>query len=120
MRSNIDNNMRVIIFHQSSMRIVYQTLTLILFYNGILNKLIINLKELLKRWPNSKYISIEIDNYINSSNPILPGSYGLPKIHKKGLPLRIIVSSSRSPLHNLATYLQRILQDIVYRFHLVT
>jgi len=32
------------------------------------------------------------------------------KIHKKGHPLRI-VSSSGSPLHNLATFLQKILQD---------
>jgi len=74
------------------------------------NKLLNNLKELLKRWQNSKYISIQTHNHINSSNPILPRAYGLPKIHKKGHPLRIIVSSSGSPLHNLATYLQKILQ----------
>jgi len=75
------------------------------------NKLLINLKDLLKRWLNSKYISAQTHNYINSSNPILPRAYGLPKIHKKGHPLRIIVSSSGSPLHNLATFLQKILQD---------
>jgi len=75
-----------------------------------INKLLNNLKELLKRWKNSKYISIQTHNYINASNPILPRAYGLPKIHKKGHPLRIIVSSSGSPLHNLATYLQKILQ----------
>jgi len=33
----------------------------------------------------------------------------LPKIHKRDCPLRIIVSSTGSPLHNLAVYLQRIL-----------
>jgi len=75
------------------------------------NKLLINFKKLLKRWLNSKYISIQTHNYINSSDPILSRAYGLPKIHKKGLPLRIIVSSSGSPLHNLIIYLQRILQD---------
>jgi len=75
------------------------------------NKLFINLKELLKRWLNSKYISIQTHNYINSSNPILPRAYSLPKIHKKGHPLRIIVSSSESPMHDLATYLQRIIQE---------
>jgi len=68
------------------------------------NKLLTNLKELLKRWQNSKYISIQTHNYINSS--ILPRTYGLPKIHKEGLPMRIIVSSSGGPLHNLAIYLQ--------------
>jgi len=82
----------------------------ILQWNPV-NKLLINLKELLKRWLNSKYISVQTHNYINSFNPILPRAYGLPKIHKKGLPLRIIVSSSGSFLHNLVTYLQRILQN---------
>jgi len=75
------------------------------------NKLLTNLKKLLKRWTNSKYISIQTHNYINSSNPILPRAYGLPKIHKKGYPLRIIVSSSGSLLHNLAIFLHKILQD---------
>jgi len=75
------------------------------------NKLINNLKDLIKRWLNSKYISAQTHKYLNSSNPILPRAYGLPKIHKTGFPLRIIISSSGSPLHNLATYLQKILQD---------
>jgi len=35
----------------------------------------------------------------------------LPKIHKRDLPLRIIVSSSGSPLHNLAVFLQKILHN---------
>jgi len=60
-----------------------------------------NLKEMLKCWVKSKYISSQIHNFLNSSNPILLRAYGLPKIHKSGLPLRIIVSSSGSPLHNL-------------------
>jgi len=38
-------------------------------------------------------------------------AYGLPKIHKTDYPLRIIVSSLGSPLHNLASYLQKILQE---------
>jgi len=64
------------------------------------NKLLKNLKQLLNRWSNSKYITTHTHNFLNSSNPILPRAYGLPKIHKQGLPLRIIVSSSGSPLHS--------------------
>jgi len=64
------------------------------------NKLLKNLKQLLNRWSNSKYITTRTHNFLNSSNPILPRAYGLPKIHKQGLPLRIIVSSSGSPLHS--------------------
>jgi len=48
-------------------------------------------------------------NGLNGSNAILPRAYGLPKIHKEGHPLRIIVSSSGSPLHNLAIFLHKIL-----------
>jgi len=40
---------------------------------------------------------------------ILPRAYGLPKIHKIGYSLRIIVSCSGSPLHNLALFLHKIL-----------
>jgi len=47
---------------------------------------------------------------LNVSNAILPRAYGLPKIHKTGHSLRIIVSSIGSPVHNFATYLKTILQ----------
>ncbi|XP_018306455.1 uncharacterized protein [Mycetomoellerius zeteki] len=33
----------------------------------------------------------------------------MPKVHKDGYPLRIIISSTGSPLHNLATFLYKIL-----------
>ena len=39
----------------------------------------------------------------------LPRSYGLPKIHKKGIPLRMIVSCINSPLYNLAVLLKEII-----------
>jgi len=80
---------------------------------NLINKLLTNLKEILKRWVSSKFITIQTYNYLNISTPILPRAYGLPKVHKEGLPLRIIVSSSGSPLHNMATYLQRILHDSI-------
>jgi len=55
--------------------------------------------------------SAQTHNFLNSSNRILPRAYGLPKIHKRGLLLRIIASSSGSPLHNPAVYLQKILHN---------
>jgi len=73
------------------------------------SKLLIDLKTMLKRWLNSKYISSCTHTYLNASNAILPRAYGLPKIHKPNVPLRIIVSSSGSPLHNLAEFLQKII-----------
>jgi len=47
-------------------------------------------------------------HFLNSSNPMLSKVYGLPKIYKPG-PLRIIISFIGNPLHNLATYLDKIL-----------
>jgi len=76
------------------------------------NKLFFDLKEILKRWLNHKYISVHTQfetTILNSSNAILPRAYGLPKIHKPGYPLRIIVSSTGSPLHNLTSFLHKIL-----------
>jgi len=64
---------------------------------------------MLKRWNNLGYVSPYSYLFLNSSNAILPRAYGLPKIHKEGHPLRIIVSSSGSPLHNLTIFLHKIL-----------
>jgi len=72
------------------------------------NGLLKDLKVILKRWINSKYISSNTHHWLNSSNAVLPRAYGLPKIHKTGYPLRIIISSIDSPLHNLADFLQNI------------
>jgi len=75
-----------------------------------INKLIEELKRTLKRWLQKEYISNYTHSLLNASNAILPRAYGLPKIHKNGHPLRIIVSSIGSPLHNFATFLKKILQ----------
>jgi len=72
-------------------------------------KLFSDLKIMLKRWNNQGYVSSGSYFFLNSSNAVLPRAYGLPKIHKVGHPLRIIVSSSDSPLHNLAHFLHKIL-----------
>jgi len=43
----------------------------------------------------------------------IPRAYGLPKIHKMGYPLRIIVTSVNSPLYNLAYYLHLIIKKSI-------
>jgi len=64
---------------------------------------------MLKRWLNSEYILTHTHSILNFSNAILPRAYGLSKIHKSGIPLRIIIFSFGSPLHNLANFVQEIL-----------
>jgi len=39
--------------------------------------------------------------------------YGLPKIHKKDVPLRIVVLSVGSPLYNFAKYIHNILNSSI-------
>jgi len=73
------------------------------------NKVLLELKTILKRWNDRGYIALATYSSLNTSNAILPRAYGLPKIHKTGHPLRIIISSVGSPLHNLANFLHKIL-----------
>ncbi|XP_075534190.1 uncharacterized protein LOC142567979 [Dermacentor variabilis] len=43
------------------------------------------------------------------TNGSAPAIYGLPKVHKPGVPLRPIVDFTRSPLHRLSGYLHHVL-----------
>lgn len=76
-----------------------------------INKILSSLRELLNRWRKKGFISISTAKRLVHSNGILPRAYGLPKIHKNNVPLRIIISSINSPLHSFATYLHKILFD---------
>ena len=71
--------------------------------------IILKLKELLKRWKDKEFISPAEYKYMLSTDGILPRAYGLPKVHKDGCPLRIIVSCINSPLYNIANFLQNII-----------
>ena len=74
--------------------------------------------------PISKVIR-EVKKSINSSNiddklkkhltpqEITPRIYGLPKIHKDGVPLRPIVNTIGSPTYELAKYVAKILGPLV-------
>lgn len=53
------------------------------------NKIILELKTMLKRWKQQEYISISYHSF-NATNSILSRAYGVPKIHKLRVPLRII------------------------------
>jgi len=78
-----------------------------------LNKMINDLRCLLTRWKNSKYISAAKYKHLYCSEGNLPRAYGLPKIHKPGNPFRLIISSIDSPFYYLASWLQRLIIDHV-------
>ena len=48
-----------------------------------------------------------------STDVTAPRLYGLPKIHKKGIPMQPIVSFINSPLYNLSKFLCKLLSPLV-------
>jgi len=66
-----------------------------------------------KKWNGEKYIFKTLLR-LRSSNSLLPKTYNLPKIHKKNMPLRIIVSSVTT-LYPFAKFLSKIISDNVPR-----
>jgi len=68
---------------------------------------------MLKLWLNNKIIDDYTYKSLQCTNGNLPRCYGLPKIHKKGTLLRIVVSSIGSPLYDMARYLHEILSSSV-------
>jgi len=78
-----------------------------------INKITSNLKVLLKRWKTKGFIEEFVYKRLLTTDGLLSRAYGLPKIHKNGCPLRIIVSSIDSPLHSLSNFLHKILINAV-------
>jgi len=66
-----------------------------------------SLRKLLTRWKNANFIPTTIHRIMTKSDGLLPKAYGLPKVHKPNCPFRIIISSVDSPLHAIASFLQK-------------
>jgi len=76
-----------------------------------------DLNNLLKIWLQKGYISKQQFFKLRSSDSLLPKAYGLPKIHKKNTPFRIIVSSLNTALYHLASFLHRIISESLEHTH---
>lgn len=87
--------------------------TYIVLTNDPTKKLTTELHSLLTRWIDSNYITPGQYKNLNCTVGIIPRAYGLPKIHKNDVPLRIIVSSLDSPLYNLSSFLHSILKESI-------
>jgi hypothetical protein len=73
------------------------------------NTLTRSARDLLTRWKKRSYITEANYKRVYCSEGNLPRAYGLPKVHKPGVPFRIIISSIDSPLYGLATFLHEII-----------
>ncbi|XP_011686449.1 PREDICTED: uncharacterized protein LOC105449146 [Wasmannia auropunctata] len=76
-------------------------------------KLTGEVRTLLSNWKNKEYIDHKTYRELLNTDGSIPRAYGLPKIHKTGYPLRIIVSSINSPLYNLAQFLHLTIKNSI-------
>lgn len=62
--------------------------------------------KLVDDWVKGNLISPNTANDLKLKNAQPPKMYGLPKLHKPGIPLRPIVSCVQSPFYKLSKYLK--------------
>jgi len=74
-----------------------------------LSKMNNKLNNLIKGWLDCKAIDEWTYKCLKCTNGNLPRCYDLSKIHKRDVPLRIVVSSVGSPLYDVAKFLHNIL-----------
>ena len=67
----------------------------------------------LKFLKDNKFIDDKSYCYLKPTDLPAPRFYGQPKLHKPGIPIRPIVSYSRSPLYNLNRYIANILKAML-------
>jgi len=74
-----------------------------------LRKITTKLNDMVLTWRRNEWIDENTCRGLRCTSGNLPRCYGLPKVHKAGFPLRIVVSSIGSPLYNMAKYLHDML-----------
>lgn len=69
--------------------------------------------NLIETWEKNLYISPNVAKKLQIRNGVPPKIYGLPKLHKKEIPLRPIVSCIQSPFEPLSKFLTEILKNVI-------
>ena len=71
-----------------------------------------SLSRLIRQLKQKQLIDSTEFEQIRPTGTSIPRLYGLPKVHKEGLPLRPILDMSNSPYHALAKWLARKLEPV--------
>ena len=74
------------------------------------------LQAFLLRARNNGHISQEVYDRIRPVGSTGPRMYGLPKLHKQGVPLRPILSMVNAPQHAMAKWLTEVLQPVLNKY----
>ena len=72
-----------------------------------------NTLEQLKVLKENEFIENKLCFYLKPTDSSAPRFYDQSKMHKPGVPMRLIVSYSSSPLYNLNKYIAHILKSYV-------
>ncbi len=64
---------------------------------------------------NAKKIDQETYSFVRPEGEKCPVLYGLPKLHKNGIPMRPITDYRHTPGHKLSIFLKRILKCLISR-----
>ena len=67
---------------------------------------------LIMHWLNKEYISKTTADKIKCDTGTIPKFYALPKVHKRDIPLRSIISACSSPCFHLSKFYHKILSNI--------
>jgi len=84
-----------------------------------LRQLTSRINGLTKSWKDLGIIDVGTYRLLNCISDNLSRCYGLPKIHKVGFLLRIIVSSLDSPIYKVARFLHEILIQLTNHYHIL-
>ncbi|BHF71430.1 hypothetical protein SprV_0401448800 [Sparganum proliferum] len=72
------------------------------------------IKKKVNELARLKVIGPDDSKFMTLSDPHIAHAYGLPKVHKLGAPLRIIVPLIGSPTYNLAKWLYKHLKPLTH------
>lgn len=81
----------------------------------MISRIIKEFKKVVKESNLNEYLKMRLSPW----NDITLRIYGLPKIHKEGIPLRPIMNTIGSPTYMLAKYVVGILNPLVGNTHFV-
>ena len=108
-------------YHEKMLKLLSDTTTYENIKKNPLKKLQTNTSTILKNLNNNNYLRTKFHNIsLSCTNTTLAKCYGLPKIHKKDVPVRAIISLINSPTHFLSKTIYNEIKSSINCRHLIS